>query len=179
MCFKTLAHILRTYKAIKIIAFVIAVLVGTHAAVAAPVSQLGVVTRVVDGDTLWLKTGTGTKPFSVRVGGIDAPEICQQGGVQARDALARRVLGQNVVVTSNARDDFGRTVGKIHLNGEDMSRWMVANGHAWVYSYQGRKAAYSDELAQAKAGRKGLFAEASPLEPRLFRKQNANCWIAK
>ena len=159
----------------KIIVSSIVALVISQSAVAASTTQSGVVTRVVDGDTLWLKTTTNTKPFSVRLDGIDAPEICQQGGVQARDALARRVLGHAVAVTTKARDDYGRTVGKIHINGEDISRWMVASGHAWVYSYQGRKAIYADELAQAQVRGTGLFGDASAMEPRMFRRQHGNC----
>ena len=159
----------------KIIVSSIVALVISQSAVAASTTQSGVVTRVVDGDTLWLKTTTNTKPFSVRLDGIDAPEICQQGGVQARDALSRRVLRHTVAVTSKARDDYGRTVGKVHINGEDISRWMVASGHAWVYSYQGRKAMYADELTQAQVRCTGLFGDASAMEPRMFRKQYGSC----
>lgn len=40
------------------------------------------VTRVVDGDTLWLQAGVDAngkkpRPFKMRLQGIDAPESCQ------------------------------------------------------------------------------------------------------
>ncbi|MDP3310892.1 MAG: thermonuclease family protein, partial [Polaromonas sp.] len=48
----------------------------------------GTVTRVSDGDTLWVRPAAGGKPLKVRIDGIDAPEICQAGGRAARKALA-------------------------------------------------------------------------------------------
>ena len=150
------------------------------AAVQAPAAtqrtQSGIVTRVVDGDTVWVQTAGSGKPLKVRLQGIDAPEICQAGGVQAQDALKRQVLGQSVTLTSRAHDDYGRTVGTLHFQGQDVSRWLVANGHAWVYSYRHKKAPYADEFAQAQAARRGIFNDAQAEEPRVFRKRNGSCY---
>ena len=138
-------------------------------------AQVGTVTRVVDGDTLWVKTSVSQQPLKVRIQGIDAPEICQPGGDQARDALKARVLGQTVMVTSSAHDDYGRIIGSVHLQGQDMGRWQVAQGHAWVYSYRARRVLYADEFAQAQAGRRGVFSAGQAEEPRLFRKRHGSC----
>ena len=138
-------------------------------------TQTGVVTRVVDGDTVWVQTQGAGKPLKVRIDGIDAPEICQTGGLQAQLALKNRVMGQSVVVTSKAHDDFGRTVGQIHFQGQDVARWMVASGHAWVYSFRSKKSAYSSEFARAQTARRGVFADAQAQEPRQFRKAFGAC----
>jgi micrococcal nuclease len=139
-------------------------------------TRSGVVTHVVDGDTVWVKTSASQPPLKVRLQGIDAPEICQPGGVQARDALKSRFMGQSVTVTSGAHDDYGRTVGTVYWQGQDMARWLVANGHAWVYSYRHRKAPYTDEFAQAQAARRGMFSGEQAEEPRVFRKRNGSCY---
>jgi endonuclease YncB( thermonuclease family) len=138
-------------------------------------AQVGTVTRVVDGDTLWVNTSASQPPIKVRIQGIDAPEICQPGGIQARDTLKARVLGQKVTVTSRAHDDYGRTIGTVHLQGRDMGCWQVAQGHAWVYSYRARRALYADEFAQAQAARRGVFSAGQAEEPRLFRKRHGPC----
>ena len=39
----------------------------------------GVVTYVIDGDTVKVRPSNGGKPISIRIEGINAPEICQQG----------------------------------------------------------------------------------------------------
>ena len=146
---------------------------------AARVTQSGVVTYVVDGDTVWVKTSASQLPLKLRIQGVDAPEICQAGGVEAQSALKVRVLGQRVTVTSTAYDDYGRAVGTLRLQGEDMGRWLVAEGHAWVYRYRNKKTSYSDEFDQARSARRGLFSAATPQEPRAFRQLQGSCRTAK
>ena len=132
------------------------------------------VTRVVDGDTLWVKTSANAQPLKVRIQGIDAPEICQLGGLQSREALKRKALGQSVTVTSKAHDDYGRTIGIVHLQGHDIGRWMVAQGHAWAYTYRHKKGPYAEEFQQAQSAGRGIFISDSE-NPRLFRKRHGSC----
>jgi micrococcal nuclease len=166
---------MRAQTAPKLIAVVFLMLMSFQATAATRQAQVGTVTRVVDGDTLWVKTSASQPQLKVRIQGIDAPEICQPGGEQARDALKRQVLGQSVTVTSGAYDDYGRTIATVHLQGQDMGRWQVAQGHAWVYSYRARRVLYADEFAQAQAARRGVFSAGQAEEPRLFRKRHGSC----
>lgn len=133
----------------------------------------GVVTRVADGDTLWVRPAQG-KPVKVRLMGIDAPEHCQPWGLQAQAALASRVLNQPVRVRTRAYDDYHRAVGKLELRGEDVAAWMVRNGHAWSYRYRRDLGPYAEQERQARAARLGLFA-APAVEPRAFRKSHGPC----
>ena len=177
LCFRLFAQWIQAQNAIKLIACVLLALISFEAAAAVRQAQSGVVTRVVDGDTLWVKTSASQQPLKVRLQGIDAPEICQPGGLEARDALKRQVLGQSVTVTSGAHDDYGRTVGTLHMQGQDMGRWLVAQGHAWVYSYRHKKGPYADELRQAQLARRGVFSDVAAEEPRLFRKRHGSCHL--
>lgn len=135
----------------------------------------GKVTYVTDGDTLWVKPARGGKPVKIRIGGIDAPEICQRGGQVSRAALAGRLAGQQVDVHPQRKDDYGRTVALLSLHGEDVGAWMVAGGQAWSYRFGRDGGPYVVQQAHARAARRGLFADASALEPRLFRKQHGPC----
>ena len=164
ICFKSLAQLIPAQAAMKLVAFrllmtalncLLIYAVTPPALAAAQATYAGVVTRVIDGDTVWVATSAFSKPLKVRLQGLDAPEICQAGGKQARDALVRRLLGQQVTLTSRAHDDYGRTVGTIYLQGQDTNRWLVANGHAWVYSFRHKKAAYADEFERAQVARLG------------------------
>lgn len=134
----------------------------------------GVVTRVADGDTLWVRP-EGGKPVKLRLQGIDAPERCQAWGEQARAALAARVLHQHVQVRTRAYDDYKRAIGNLELNGEDIGAWMVREGHAWSYRYRRSPGPYAEQEQQARAARRGLFAEPAAMEPRAFRKSNGPC----
>lgn len=137
--------------------------------------QSGVVTRVVDGDTLWVRTPAAGKPLKVRIAGIDAPEICQAGGRDAREALRQRVLGQTVSISYQRRDDYGRVLAIVTWQGQDIGQWMVSRGQAWSYSYRRNPGPYATEQSQAMAARRGLFAMGAAENPRHFRKRHGSC----
>ena len=158
--------------------FFLALLLFQGLASASPVlrHQSGVVTRVVDGDTVWVQTTPERQTLKVRLSGIDAPEICQAGGVQARAALQQRVLGQQVTLAFQRHDDYGRVLATVALDGEDLGLWMVRNGHAWSYRYRRSAGPYAAEQAQAMQARRGLFESGSAENPRLFRKRHGSCY---
>ena len=168
-------------KALLIAAF--AAISGCSPALAWTASRApwsGVVTYVVDGDTVRVRPPEGGKPVSIRIDGIDAPEICQSGGTVARDALKRRVLGKRVVIYSKVHDDYGRLVARIGLNGEDQGKWMVAHGLAWSYRYRNNAGPYAVQQRHAQTARLGLFSPAyasAPAYPGKFRKQHGSCYF--
>ena len=138
----------------------------------------GVVTYVVDGDTVRVRAPGGGKPVSIRIEGIDAPEVCQAGGTTSRDALKLRVLGKRVAVYGRMHDDYGRLVARIVLDGEDQGAWMVAHGQAWSYRYRASAGPYALEQQKAKSAGIGLFSKShakAPVYPRYFRKQHGSC----
>ena len=161
---------------------VLALWTGDAPARAAPPAKAawsGVVTYVVDGDTVRVRPPGGGKPVSVRVDGIDAPEICQAFGPASRDALMRRVLGKRIKVYGKRHDDYGRLLARIELNGDDTGRWMVANGLAWSYRFRSSPGPYAAQQRRAKAAGLGVFSPAQggpPVYPAQFRKQHGSCY---
>jgi micrococcal nuclease len=137
----------------------------------------GTVIRVGDGDTVRVRPDGGGKPFLLRLQGIDAPERCQVWGEEAREALAGRLLNNRVRYSTQGKDVYHRVLGRIHLmNGEDVNRWMVQQGHAWNYRYRSNPGPYAREQKAAKAARRGLFANpASVTEPAKFRRLHGDC----
>jgi len=136
----------------------------------------GVVTHVTDGDSIWVRASSGGAPVEVRLQGIDAPEICQAFGKDARDALAGRVLRRPVAVNSRARDGYHRVLGRVSLGGQDLGLWMVSRGYAWSYRYRRDTGPYAAAEAQARQARMGLWSLATPpMEPRIFRKRHGSC----
>lgn len=136
----------------------------------------GVVIAVSDGDTLWVAPdGARRKPLKVRLAGIDAPERCQADGEAARAALAAHVLQRRVEVQVRARDEFGRLVARVVADGEDVNAWIVARGHAWSPGWKHGPGPYAREEKEARAARRGLFAEADAIEPRRFRRIHGAC----
>jgi micrococcal nuclease len=135
----------------------------------------GVVTHVSDGDTVWVRPVAGGSAVNIRIDGIDAPEICQAGGAQAKAALNQRLLHQTVNVQATRRDGFGRLLAHVWLHQTDVGQTMVKSGHAWAHQYKRYESVYAAEQAQAKAARRGLFANANAVHPREFRKRQGAC----
>jgi micrococcal nuclease len=142
----------------------------------------GVVTHVTDGDTLWIRpTGQAMNAASrkIRIDGIDAPEFCQLYGKQSMTALNKFASSKTVVVTRKRFDDYGREVSKISINDADVGAWMVRNGYAWSYHYKFSAGPYRKEEETAQRAKLGLFADASAIEPRVFRKEHGSCYLPK
>ena len=139
-------------------------------------SWQGVVVHVTDGDTVYIRAAPGPGPaVAVRLLGLDAPEICQAGGPAARDALRRWVLLQRVTVEGHGQDSFGRELAQLYLQGLDVGRAMVAQGHAWAERQAEPGPSYEQEQRQARQDRLGLFAQAQPEPPRAFRRRHGPC----
>lgn len=139
---------------------------------------LGIVTYVIDGDTVQVRALEGGRPATIRINGIDAPEICQSGGAMARHELMQRVLHKEVLIYGKAQDAYGRLVAQIALKGEDQGRWMVANGFAWASRYRNNASAYMTQQRTAQVSSLGIFsaaAEVLPIYPAIFRKAHGSC----
>jgi micrococcal nuclease len=140
------------------------------------------VTHVSDGDTLWAERADTGQRLKIRLQGIDAPELCQAWGAQSREALRTRVLRQNIEVSSRARDDYGRVLARVHVQGSDLGAWLVSQGHAWNDRNPNRHAkggaqrgAYPEQEEAARASRSALWSQPSPERPRDFRKRHGPC----
>lgn len=136
----------------------------------------GTVARVVDGDSLWVTpAAAGAEAIEVRLLGIDAPEICQPHGPEARDALRDLVQDRLVSLKGVGRDTYGRLLATVTLDGLDVNRRMVADGHAWSLRHKWDQGPYVKQERQAKALSRGLHATSGAVMPRDFRQSHGPC----
>jgi len=70
------------------------------------------VRRVIDGDTIEIVDAGGIRT-RVRFQDVDAPEMDEPGGPEAKAALEERLMGHDVVVTPHARDRYGRLIADV------------------------------------------------------------------
>jgi micrococcal nuclease len=134
----------------------------------------GRVTRVTDGDSVWLAPAAGP-PVEVRLLGIDAPEGCQAWGPQARRALEAAALDRQVQLKTQGRDTHGRTLGTLFVDGVNVNQRLVEDGHAWSARYRWDEGPYVKQERLAKALSRGLFAEGGAVMPRDFRRDHGPC----
>jgi hypothetical protein len=58
----------------------------------------------------------------VRVEGLHAPTLNEPGGPEARARLDRRIRQGELVIERQGRDRFGRTLGRIYVNGKRITQ---------------------------------------------------------
>ena len=127
------------------------------------------VVAVHDGDTVTVLQGR--EQVRVRLACIDAPERGQAFGSRARQALSDRLMRRNVTLTVIDRDDYGRTVARVLLDGEDVNLAMVRAGLAWHYRYHcPDDRTLAEAEAEARRERRGLWADAQPQAPWEWRR---------
>lgn len=94
-----------------------------------------------DGDTMTLRIDMGRRVYaidSIRLLGINCPELSQPGGKEARDYLRNLCPdGSNVRVRTlkNKNDKYGRWLGIVYLDGLCLNDALLAAGHAVETTY--------------------------------------------
>lgn len=116
----------------------------------------GIVVRIVDGDTFDVLSGD--IKVRVRLAEVDAPEKSQPYGPESASFSSNLILSKEVMVTVRKKDLYGRSVGSISVNGEDLAESLVKNGLAWHYSKYSKKNAKLEALENAaREQRVGLW----------------------
>ena len=134
----------------------------------------GLVVGIADGDTLTLLDADHVQ-HKIRLAGIDAPEKRQEFGSRSKQNLADLVFRKQVTVEWNKFDRYGRVIGKVLVGGDDVCLAQVRAGLAWHYkAYQREQSAadrerYAQAELDARASRRGLWRDASPVPPWDFR----------
>lgn len=136
----------------------------------------GRVVGVADGDTITVLDNTNTQ-HKIRLNGIDAPEKKQAFGNVSKKSLSDMVFNQQVDVEWIKVDKYGRKVGKVLLNDEDVNLEQIKRGLAWYYKKYKSDVAQDDRITyvqaqqQAEADRIGIWADTNPIPPWDFRKK--------
>lgn len=134
------------------------------------------VRRVVDGDTLVLSVD-GRKE-RVRLIGVDATELDQEFGNEAKQALARLEEGRPVLLRcTGLKDRYGRILGSVAFRDVDVGLYLIERGYAWYFQHYGSdvppdwRTAYDMAQAEAKYQRVGLWSAIGSVSPWVWRKQ--------
>lgn len=141
---------------------------------------LAQVAHVTDGDSLTLVDGR-----KVRLAWIDAPEIGQPGGAEARMTLEGLTLGKHAVLEEHGVDRYKRLLAVVTVDGgTDVNYLMVRSGNAWHYVEYAAKGQRKEDFdlyawAEQEARRSGfgLWGEpaVAPWEWRKRKRLDLSC----
>ena len=130
----------------------------------------GRVVKVSDGDTVTVLDANKAQ-WKIRLVGIDAPEKKMPFGQRSKQNLSDMVFNKQVTIEYSKRDQYGRTLGKIIVDGLDANLEQVKSGMAWHYKkYQKEQAeadrtAYAEAEELAKSAKLGLWSDNAPVPP--------------
>ncbi len=136
----------------------------------------GRVVGVADGDTVTVLDAS-RQQHKIRLMGIDAPEKKMPYGNQSKQSLSDLVFDRQVQVEYSKKDRYGRTLGKIIVDGVDANLEQIKTGMAWHYRQYQReqsvtdRAAYAQAEEEARASKRGLWKDTDPMPPWDWRKQ--------
>tara|TARA_Y100000589_G_C27162093_1_gene633229 strand:+ start:504 stop:1256 length:753 start_codon:yes stop_codon:yes gene_type:complete len=105
-----------------------------------------IIENCYDGDTC--TTNNGEK---IRLACIDTPEIKgkRAKSIQAklaRDYLNSLVKGKQVSIRRITEDKYGRTVGELSINGENLQKKIFDEGHAQIYKKYSKQCSWTSTI---------------------------------
>jgi endonuclease YncB( thermonuclease family) len=129
------------------------------------------VTQVVDGDTVRVRLSSASSEETVRLLGIDAPEMNHAGGegphwgLEAAEHLKQIAEGKPVTLrldTTQTRDKYRRLLAYLYLSdSENVNQSLVREGHAYAYRIypHSQQRQFEQAETEARGKRRGLWAD--------------------
>ena len=144
------------------------------------------VTRVIDGDTVVVVPENGGQEETVRLLGIDAPELRSKGGTpehwskQATNYLIERAEGKLLILKlgpTQTRDRWRRLLGYLYVDDAiNLNLDMVRDGQVYahrVYKHT-RKAEFEQAENEARKKKRGLWKDVKGDQMPVWRQR----WLA-
>lgn len=155
-----------------------------------PLPLTAQVLEVVDGDTLLLEADD-RRQLRVRLLAVDAPELQQMRGQQARTALGALAVNRRVVVLQIEQNAHGETLAVVRGDPPglrcaappcdptlDLGLALIAAGQAWHQPTEAglqplaQRDAYAQAELMAKLRRLGLWQDTLPQPPWQWRQRH-------
>jgi endonuclease YncB( thermonuclease family) len=129
----------------------------------------GRVVSIHDGDTLTVVVER--REVRVRLADIDAPELRQPFGTRSRQSLAEMCFGKVAALDVRGQDRYRRSLARVTCAGTDANAEQVRRGYAWTYARYAPRGSPLHALEQeARAARRGLWADPEPVAPWAWRR---------
>src|SRR3989338_4822341 len=113
------------------------------------------VVEVVDGDTFFIANRQ-----AIRVYGLDAPELPNCFGPEAKTELTRLILGKPVELREILTEGYGRILAMVYVDGKLINDQLIKNGFG-LYKGQGNTATQTlkDAGEFARQNHLGIFSQ--------------------
>ena len=129
----------------------------------------GEVVSIIDGDTIHVREYATKELHKGRLAGIDAPELDQPYGHNAKAALEAVLKYHTVQVQVQAQDKYQREIATVSSKGADISAFMLRYGFAWHYKHFDSSTLYAQLEHFARSQHLGLWAYEGNVPPWVWR----------
>ena len=124
----------------------------------------GVAVKIEDGDTL-VVVNENTKYSKIRLATIDAPDLKQPFGEQAKQSLTELCLLKPVEIDEKGFNKRMQMRAKVKCNNIDASEEQAKRGMVWAEQENQTDEAIKQLIATAKANKIGLWQDSNPVPP--------------
>lgn len=130
----------------------------------------GTIVDVYSGDEMFLRESKSHfRQFLLE--GLDAPELAQPGGSQAKRFLQRLVTGKNVTAFVTRVDQHKVPRVRLYVDDTDVNFELLANGYAWLKANGATPSEYVEAERYARDRRAGVWATPGAEAPWDYRKR--------
>jgi endonuclease YncB( thermonuclease family) len=142
-------------KKIALTAGAIAIVAGSLTVAKRVIDPTETVMSVIDGDTFVI-----SNKQNIRLYGVDAPELGNCFGEEAKDALTKKILGKKVTLKSPRTDYFRRVQAHVYVNNELINEYIALNGYGWDHADGTPESGAIKEAGNyAEANKIGIYSE--------------------
>lgn len=126
------------------------------------------VARIIDGDT-FAAVGSDGIELIIRLRGIDAPELGQGHGFEAKQALEGLIGSGVITIDKPSREKYGRYLANVFERDTWVNKTMVEDGHAWYDHMASTDKTLHAAEDQARQRKIGVWSSSDPVEPWVWR----------
>ncbi len=147
-------NLFKRHKLAAVAAGVVLLVAGTVGVVKRNIDAGEKVVQVIDGDSF--KIGNDQ---TIRLLGLDAPEIGFCESKEAKDALTKKILNEKVILKELKTDNYGRVMALVYAGNELINEYMIKNGfalHLWDTTSQLKVLGEANDFAREE--RLGIFS---------------------
>ena len=131
------------------------------------------VVEIHDGDTITVLSPGGAR-IKIRLDGIDAPELDQSFGPQAKQALSGMVFGRIIALQISGTDRYKRMLATAYVDKSNVNLSLVFYGFAWHYAEYSKDRSLANAQVRAQTAQSGLWQETNPTSPWEWRTAGEN-----
>lgn len=133
------------------------------------------VVSIEDGDTLVVRTLANAESTRVHIAAVDAPEMSQPGGPEAKAFLTNLISGKTITVRLKGTLE---PLARVEVDGADLGLLLIKNGMAWHCPRFAKESGLAAAEAEARGAKRGFWNRPQPTPPWIYRGAGV-CWEQK